>query len=274
MAAWCAGGATTAAAADGKALFESECAGCHSIGEGIVAGPDLAGINDRRHEDWLIRFIKSEQARVKSGDKIAIALFEHYKVGMPDQALSDEQIKTVLAHIKASGGGAATGNPSAGSPAQAGAGEPATDEVRKGRDLFEGGAGFAKGGPSCNACHNVANGAAIGGGILANELTMVSSRMGKEWVSSVLGNSPFPVMQAAYEGKALSADEIRALVGFLQSAEKQQAFQQHPGGAAWRLFGAGAGGVVLLSGFFSLVGRRRKVRSVNQGIYDRQIKSQ
>ena len=42
----------------------------------------------------------------------------------------------------------------------------------------------------------------------------------------------------------------------------------------WRMFSAGVGGVVVLVGIFSLAGRRRKKRSVNQEIYDRQIKSE
>ena len=40
------------------------------------------------------------------------------------------------------------------------------------------------------------------------------------------------------------------------------------------MFSAGVGGVVVLLGIFSLAGRRRKKRAVNQDIYDRQIKSE
>jgi hypothetical protein len=80
-------------------------------------------------------------------------------------------------------------------------------------------------------------------------------------------------MQAAYEGKALTDDEVQALVGFLQQADREHAFQQ-PRDYGWRMFFGGAGGVVVLLGFGSLVGWRRKKRSVNQDIYDRQVKSE
>ena len=89
----------------------------------------------------------------------------------------------------------------------------------------------------------------------------------------MLADAPFPVMQVAYAGKAISPEEIRALAGFLQRAEKEGDPQQ-TGHSGWSLFFGGAGGVAVLAGFFSLIGGRRMKRSVNQDIYDRQIKSE
>ena len=80
-------------------------------------------------------------------------------------------------------------------------------------------------------------------------------------------------MQAAYKGMPFTDEETRALVGFLQQADKEHAYQQ-PRDYGWGLFGAGAGGIAVLMGFYSVVGRRRKKGSVNQDIYDRQIKSE
>lgn len=157
------------------------------------------------------------------------------------------------------------------------AAEPTPDEIRRGQDLFDGRVRFANKGASCNACHHVHHDAIIGGGTLSTDLTLAFSRMGKEGLRAILGNAPFPAMQAVYEGKALTADEIHALAGFLQHADKQQQNsdrQRQPIDVGLRMFGAGAGGVVVLLGFFSLIGRRRKQRSVNQAIYDRQVKSE
>jgi hypothetical protein len=81
------------------------------------------------------------------------------------------------------------------------------------------------------------------------------------------------VMQAAYAGKDLTGKEIDALVAFLQHVDKEHA-RQMPKEWGWRMFSAGAGGVVVLLGIFSLAGRRRKTRCVNQDIYDRQVKSE
>ena len=260
----------------GKQIFQQLCAACHSIGAGRLVGPDLKGVNDKRPEDWLLKFIKSSGRLVESGDKTAMALLEEFsKMPMPNQALSDDQIRKVLAHIKESGGSSAAGKESSAPSTQAAASaaEAHPDEIQRGQDLFEGKIRFANGGPSCNACHHVTSDALLGGGVLAAELTLVFSRMGKEGVSAILGSSPFPVMRAAYAGKELSAQEISALVGFLQHVDKEHA-RQMPKAWGLRMFSAGVGGVVVLLGIFSLAGRGRKKRAVNQDIYDRQIKSE
>jgi len=277
VAGWLIGFPSASAQETGMQMFQKSCAACHSIGGGQLVGPDLAGVNDKRPEDWLLKYIKSSQTLVKSGDKTAVALFEQFnKIPMPDQALSDDQIRKVLAHIKETGGSPAAGKQAAAPSAQAAKESAAVatpDEIQRGQDLFEGKLRFANGGPSCNACHHVTNDALLGGGLLAAELSLVFSRMGHAGVRAVIENSPFPVMQAAYAGKALSENEIGALVGFLQQADKEHA-RQMPKEWGWRMFSAGAGGVVLLLGIFSLAGRRRKNGCVNQDIYDRQVKSE
>jgi len=274
-AAWLIGSQPASAQESGKQIFQKSCAACHSIGAGRLIGPDLKGVNDKRPEDWLLKFIKSSEKLVKSGDKTAMALLEEFnKMPMPDQALSDAEIRKVLAHIKETGGSPAAGKESAAPPVQAAASaEPQPDEIQRGQDLFEGKLRFANGGPSCNACHHVTSDALLGGGVLASELTLVFSRMGKQGVSAILGNTPFPVMQAAYEAKALTENEIGALVGFLQHADQEHA-RQMPKEWGLRMFSAGAGGVVVLLGIFSLAGRGRKKRAVNQDIYDRQIETE
>ncbi len=275
VAAWLSGSQSVSAQESGKQIFQKACAACHSIGGGRLVGPDLKGVSDKRPEDWLLKFIKSSEKLVKSGDKTATALFEEFnKMPMPDQALSDEQIKKVLAHIRETGGSPAAGKETASAPA---AKEPAAQgtpaEIQLGGDLFEGRVRFANGGPSCNACHHVTSDALLGGGVLASELSLVFSRMGRQGVSAILGNTPFPVMQAAYAGKGFSDKEINALVAFLQQVDQEHA-RQMPKEWGWRMFSAGAGGVIVLLGIFSLAGRGRKKRAVNQDIYDRQIKSE
>lgn len=87
--------------ANGETLFKQTCIACHSIGNGKLVGPDLKGVTTRRTEAWLVKFIKSSQTLIKSGDKAAVALFnENNKIVMPDHALTDAQVKSILAYIK------------------------------------------------------------------------------------------------------------------------------------------------------------------------------
>jgi len=156
-------------------------------------------------------------------------------------------------------------------PAEAAA-APSEADILRGQDLFQGKIRLANAGAACNACHEVVNDAVIGGGVLAAELTTVFSRMGMPGVGAILGRPPFPVMQAAYENKPLTEDEIRSLIAFLQYADAQH-FYHRPRDYGLGLFVSGTVGGGALLGLLSFVWRRRKQWSVYQPIYDRQLKS-
>lgn len=88
-------------AANGEKLFKATCTACHSIGKGKVVGPDLAGVTSKRNEKWLISWIKSSSAMIKKNDPVAVKLFnENNKMPMPDNNLTDAQVKDILAYIK------------------------------------------------------------------------------------------------------------------------------------------------------------------------------
>jgi len=76
------------------------CGACHTIGKGKLIGPDLKGVTEKREEAWLISFIKSSQTMVNNGDPIAVQLFEEFKIPMPDNNFTDEQVKGLLDYIK------------------------------------------------------------------------------------------------------------------------------------------------------------------------------
>jgi hypothetical protein len=147
------------------------------------------------------------------------------------------------------------------------------EDILRGQELFQGNIRLSGRGPACNSCHHVKNDAVIGGGILAKELTSVFSTMGEPGVRAILGKPPFAVMEQAYRDRPLSEDEVHALVAFLQRADEQQSFQQ-PRDYGIRLAGTGAVGTVLLLGAYAFIFRGRKRASVNQAIYDRQVKSE
>jgi mono/diheme cytochrome c family protein len=255
VAAWCTGGASQAAAADGAALFEAKCAACHSVGEGPRVGPDLKGVVARRGVEWA-----------------TLAIVDPAKAGlgpnMPKLGLSPAEAQAINAFLD--GRSAEAGQAPPAQAAKEAAPEPTAAEIEKGRGLFEGSVRFAKGGPACNACHHVNHEAVTGGGILASDLTASFSRAGAEGLAAIVASAPFPVMQIAYEGREVTAEEARALAGFLQRVDAQSASQK-PASYGGRLLIGGVIGVVVLAGLFSLLGSGRKKRSVNQDIYDRQL---
>jgi cytochrome c551/c552 len=88
-------------AEEGKAIFAARCASCHNVNK-TLTGPALAGLDERRSMDWIVKFVQSSQSLVKSGDKDAVAVFEKFnKIPMPDHSdLSADKIATIVEYIK------------------------------------------------------------------------------------------------------------------------------------------------------------------------------
>jgi nitrite reductase (NO-forming) len=84
-----------------KTNFESKCVACHAItgGEGKKIGPDLLGVTQRRDEQWLARFLKSPE-QMFATDPTAKQLLAKYKVPMPNQNLSDAEIRGYLKYFR------------------------------------------------------------------------------------------------------------------------------------------------------------------------------
>ena len=81
----------------GKSLFQNKgCTACHTIGKGKLAGPDLAGVTQRRSIDWLKRWLKDPPAMIGS-DSVADAMVVEFKnVKMPNMKLNDSDIQALL----------------------------------------------------------------------------------------------------------------------------------------------------------------------------------
>ncbi|GMQ90858.1 MAG: hypothetical protein BMS9Abin11_0163 [Gammaproteobacteria bacterium] len=261
-------------ASAGEKLFKEKCAGCHTIGGGKLLGPDLKGVHDRRSQAWLEKFVKSSQSLIKSGDAEANAVFKKFnKIAMPDFAIPKAQIIKILGYIKTASKGPAS--PTGGETETTDQKTASKEDIVLGQNLFQGKIRFENKGPTCISCHNVTNDAVIGGGILAKDLTRVfsKSKMSEVAVKAIIGEAPFPVMKAAYENKKLTDKEVTSLVAFLQDADKKHQFQR-PRDYGWGLFISGVIGAFILFGFYSLLWLRRRKDSVNQKIYDRQVKSE
>ncbi len=85
---------------DGEALFKANCASCHAVKEKMI-GPALKGIETRRSEEWILKWVKNSSAVIKSGDDYAVKLYnDNNKVAMPSFNLKDAEINSILAYIK------------------------------------------------------------------------------------------------------------------------------------------------------------------------------
>ncbi len=84
----------------GKPLWTSRgCTGCHTIGKGVLAGPDLGDVTARRDLDWLKRWLKDTDAMLDS-DPIAQEMLKQFKnTRMPNLKLKDEEVDALIHFI-------------------------------------------------------------------------------------------------------------------------------------------------------------------------------
>jgi mono/diheme cytochrome c family protein len=253
----------------GEADFKQICSVCHSIGKGRLIGPDLAKVDQRHTEEWIIKFVHSSQTVIKKGDAYADSLFKAYnQVLMPDQAsLTDNQIRDIIAYIKIGGPGT-TGPVTANLKTDS----AIVGDSQKGKDLFIGNIRFANGGPTCNSCHNVNHQGMITGGALAKDLTKAVSRLTVDGVKGVISGLPFPQMKQSYAKGPLTPQEIDDIAAFLKDVDTSAASQLSSNVGNSMIIG-GALGIIILLILFSIFWINRKQRTVNYDIYERQIKS-
>lgn len=86
--------------AQGRELFENNCASCHAI-EMKIVGPALKNVSQRHEPEWLLRFTRNSQEMIREGDKAAVKVYnEHNKAVMsPFEHLTDEEIRAIFTYI-------------------------------------------------------------------------------------------------------------------------------------------------------------------------------
>ncbi len=253
-----------------ETLFNQTCVACHTIGGGKLIGPDLAQVHTRREEAWIIRFVQASQEMIAEGDVDAVALFGEYnQLVMPPHPFSDDDVRAIIGYIarKSPPGEAPDPEAPVESPA-----ELTAQDVDRGRALFVGRVRFENGGAPCNACHHVNTDAVMTGGTLAKDLTTAVSRLTRPGVEAMMSNPPFPAMRRAFEARTLTEEEVAYVGAFLQAADEEHLTQQTRNYGN-TLLASGLIGVVVLLGFFALLGVRSTKKTVNIRIYERQIKS-
>ncbi len=102
------GAASGGDAAAGKALFNQNCAACHSL-DRKMTGPALANVESRLAEDegldreWLYAWIKNSPGVIKSGDAYANKVYAEYNQAAmtPFPTLTNADIDNILAYTAA-----------------------------------------------------------------------------------------------------------------------------------------------------------------------------
>ena len=88
------------AAKRGEIAFqEGGCSGCHVIGK-VSSGPDLVGVLQRHEngEKWVAEFIKNPSKFYD--DPYVKAMIDAFNLRMPNQHMSDQEIKDIIEYLK------------------------------------------------------------------------------------------------------------------------------------------------------------------------------
>lgn len=203
---------TAAPAVDKTAQkFMQSCRGCHTIGGGVLSGPDLAGSATWKKED-LLPAIKRMEKRVGplTDDEVsALAdLIRDEKATVRLKAAEEAVAKMFAAKL-----------------------EPAS--AATGRELFFGRKAFINGGMACSSCHEVKG----NGGVLGPDLTGVHAKMGETPLVSAIEKAGFKVMAAAYRTHPVTKQEAMHVSKFLASLASEPQITRPP---IWPLGAAGA----------------------------------
>ena len=192
----------------------SVCSACHTIGGGKKVGPDLKGVGQKRSDEWLAKFIRNSTEFIKE-DADAKAIFDEYKIPMPPNNFSEEQMARIIAFLKNDG------KMPAG--AAAGAGESKTAAVVKPPEW-----------DACAACHTLGKGKKVG-----PDLDGITKKRSREWLEKFIRNSAEFIKEDA-DAKAifdeykipmpphdLSDEQMAALLNYIENY-KQAVAEEKP----------------------------------------------
>lgn len=258
-------------AQNGEELFKSNCAACHSIGNGKLVGPDLKNIGQRRNLDWFIRFVKNSTDLIKSGDKDAVQIASEYNnILMPPSLLANENIKAIFQFI----------NNQSDAANQTVVVAPDylissnDSNVINGFELFIGLKPLKNGGVSCISCHNVDQYGS--GGTFAKNLTHSFNNLQAAGIRSMISSPAFPAMINSYQLHRIADAEVYDLTSFLRATAMDDLPNDYlfHGNEREHFYLWSILGLVLFTFLFTIIYKTRKTKSVNEEIIKRQIKTQ
>jgi len=262
------GGVQAQSTAEGQVLFGSKCFSCHNIGGGDKTGPDLKGVTSRRAKDWLHEYIQSPATVKDKGDPVAADLFRRFPATvMPDQALTSEQIDSILAMITD-----LTNKNQVFIPAGAKLSRAIVPaDVNGGWQFFTGRARLQNGGTACISCHSIKGVGMFGGGTLGPDLTGVNIKYRDPELISILQNPNFPTMSTVFGTHLLNDEEIVQLFALFQSAKLANPMPPNQAGITTldpRFFIIGVASMLLVLALLNLAWRKR-LRGVREELVRR-----
>ncbi|MBI2422723.1 MAG: hypothetical protein HYV27_07825 [Candidatus Hydrogenedentes bacterium] len=205
------------------AAYAMKCMGCHTIGGGVLTGPDLknsAAYPRQTVVDAVNRMVKNV-GPLSSGE---VETFADFLLSPDAAARLEEHRKLVRMRETA-------------------ALDPPNAEL--GRMLFLGSTHLANGGAACAACHQAGG----RGGNLAASLEDAFSRLGDQPLLATTETPGFPVMRAMYTPRPVTKQEAIHIVKYLEEVSKNPA---PPASVPLHLAGlSGAVAALLLLGKYS-----------------------
>jgi len=182
--------------ANGEKLFKSTCAACHKLDKKLV-GPALLGVTERRDQDWLISWIKDSPGMIKSGDKLAIQVFEeNNKLPMTaNPQLSDQDIIDILAYTK-------------GEPApitEVTSNQEVDPGVELGKQIFK---------TNCAACHK------LEGKLIGPELLKITEKREASWLKAWIKDNNALVASGDKLAKEVQDSNPAAMTPFPQLSDE------------------------------------------------------
>lgn len=218
-------------------FFFYRCAGCHTIGGGKLAGPDLVTAAQWSSVDLKPAIKKMEK-----------------NVG----PLSDADIDQVIEFLKDLGVSTRIARQRQKIEARLRAELP-PPSFETGQKLFRGQKALRNGGPACISCHRFIH----EGGNLGPDLTFIKDRASGVVLQSAIGNSSYKIMRPIYEKRKITGEEALHLAEYLSHPEKIEA------GFAATVNKAVGSAVAGFGAFFALVWglNQRRKRGARENLF-------
>ncbi len=201
-------------------IFDTKCAGCHTIGGGAMVGPDLAPSSKWSDTD-LQKSIKDMEKNVGPlTDEEVDALVVFIRAPLSNKSTpapnSNAQSTEAMQQLSAA-------NPQLKANQKADTetitGTPEAGEPSSGARLFNGQQSFKNGGLSCIACHQAEG----RGGTMGPDLTGIAAKMPAKALINACQNTPYKVMKTTYKEHSITHQEAVDLSAYLDKIKDSKA---------------------------------------------------